>query len=119
MRVFVLQRHLHWDAGKQALVDKFDFTPAREYGEIHYLLSHNLSPFKPEVAIDVITKALDEVDFQEEDYLLLAGNPCFIAWTAALVADRTGGRLKLLQWHGKDQRYTLIDSCLWDENEEE
>lgn len=115
-RVFVVSRQLHWDAGRQALVDKFDFAPAAEYGEISYLLSHNLSPFNAAAAIKVIHEALEAVDFTAEDFLLLSGNPCMIAWTAALAADRTDGRLRLLQWHGKDRRYIRIDSQLWEED---
>ncbi len=115
-RVFVIQRHLHWDAGRQSLVDKFDFTPAAEYGELNYLLSHNLSPFNSAAAIKVIQESLEAVDYRAEDFLLLSGNPCLIAWTAALAADRTDGRLRLLQWHGKDRRYIKIDSVLWEED---
>lgn len=118
-RVFVVSRQLHWDAGRQTLVDKFDFTPAAEYGEINYLLSHNLSPFNPVAAIKVIHEALTDVEFSAEDFLLLSGNPCLIAWTAALAADRTDGLLRLLQWHGKDRRYIRIDSKLWEETDDQ
>ena len=115
--VYVLQKHLHWDASRQSLVEKFDFSAASEYGEIKYLVSHNLSPFNPDAAIDIIRQSLEEVDFREDDYLLLAGNPCLIAWVAALAADRTGGRLRLLQWHGRERRYILVDSTVWDDEE--
>lgn len=116
-RVIIIQRNLMWDAGRQNLVDKFDFSPAREYGELHFLLSHSLSPFNAQAAIKVIWEALQDINFSEDDYLLLSGNPCLIAWTAAMVADMTGGKIKLLQWSGKDRRYIRIDSEIWDDDD--
>lgn len=112
-RVFVVQQHMHWDAGKQALVPKFDLSSALEYGELMFLLSSSFSPFNPNEAIRAIREAMEIWRFGPEDHLLLIGNPCLIAWSAALAADRTGGRLRLLQWSGKERKYLPVDSTVW------
>jgi hypothetical protein len=47
-------------------------------------------------------------DYRDGDHLLLVGNPVLIGLSVALAADFNEGRVSLLQWSGKDQRYIAV-----------
>lgn len=105
MTVYVVQKQMRWDADRGELVPRFDLEPARVYGDIEYLLSPNAAPFNPGPIIDELRERLQ--DFSDDDHLLLIGNPCLIGFAVAIAADYNG-RVSLLQWSGKEQRYISI-----------
>jgi hypothetical protein len=105
MTVYVVQKQMHLDREKQEYVERFDLSPAKEYGELKYLLSPTAAPFRPESVLEDLYKGLE--DFTDEDYLLLVGNPVLIG-LASSVAAMKSGTVNFLQWSGKDQRYLSI-----------
>ena len=111
-KVYVVQQALKKDE-RGKLVSKFDLSSAAEYGELVFLLSPNASPFNPEPIIEELHEKLEE--FQQEDYLLLVGNPCLIAWAASVASQYSGGQLNLLQWHGIQRRYKDVISNVAEE----
>lgn len=110
-RVFVVQKQMRWDDRKEELVPKFDLETAREHGELVYLLSPNAAPFRPQPIVEELREKL--ADFGDDDCLLLIGNPCLIGFAVTTAADFNGGRVRLLQWSGKDQRYISVDVDLF------
>ncbi len=112
MTVYVVQNQLRWSHETKGLVEKFDTTPAEEYGELSFLLGSNASPFNPVSVIDELTEKLQA--FTDEDHLLLIGNPCLIGFAVAIAADINDGRVRLLQWSGKDRRYIEVDATVFD-----
>lgn len=112
-RVFVVQQPLRWDEPSQNLVPKFDLTPARTHGEVVHLLGPKAAPWRPESVIKELQTKLQ--DFNDDDCLLLTGNPCLIGWAVAVAADINGGRVKLLQWSGKDGKYIPITADLYED----
>ncbi len=48
-------------------------------------------------------------DFNDEDYLLLMGDPAIIAVAGAVVSDVNGGRFKVLKWDRDEKRYYDIE----------
>ena len=48
-------------------------------------------------------------DFNDEDYLLLMGDPAIIAVAGAVVSDVNGGRFKVLKWDRYEKRYYDIE----------
>lgn len=111
-RVFVVQRQLRWDEKTQGLVSKFDLEPAREHGELVFLLGSSAAPFSSRSIIADLHRGLE--DFGDNDHLLLIGNPCFIGWATAIAADNNDGRVAMLQWSGKDRRYLSVRSSVFD-----
>ena len=43
--------------------------------------------------------------FNDDDYLLLMGDPAIIAVCGAIAAKNNGGRFKVLKWDRNDKRY--------------
>lgn len=105
--VFVVQNQHRWDAGKQQFVPKFNLAPAEEYGELVDLLSPTASPFRPQSVLDEIREKL--ADYGDEDYLLLVGNPILLGLSVAIAAMANDGRINLLQWSGREQKYIAVE----------
>jgi hypothetical protein len=105
-RVFVVQNQQRRDPASGRLVPKFDLEPAREHGELVFLLGGSAKPFRPEPVLRQLREQL--ADFSDADSLLLIGNPCLIGWATAIAADANEGRVRLLQWSGSEGRYVAI-----------
>jgi hypothetical protein len=117
-RVFVVQQPLRFDTNKNELVPKFDLTPAMEHGEIVHLVGPRAAPWRPASALMEMRDKLADFD-PENDSLLLTGNPCLIGWAVALAADMSDtGLVRLLQWSGKDGKYLVITSRVYQDGAE-
>lgn len=106
--VYVVQDHRRYDKETGCFVPVHDLTPAQEYGELRYLLTPTAAPWHPTSVLPDLWAGLK--DFSDEDFLLLTGNPILIGWATAVAADFNEGRVKLLQWHGREQRYIPVES---------
>jgi len=105
-RVFVVQNQHRLNAAKQQFEPKFDLSPAAEYGELVYLLSPTASPFRPEPLVAELREKLR--GFDDDDHLLLIGNPVLIGLAVTIASDWNDGSVSLLQWSGKDGRYLRV-----------
>lgn len=112
-RIFVVQDQYMRDQETGALVSKFDFTKAKEFGELKFLLAPNANPFSPNQA--VVKELTDKLqDFDDADYLLLTGNPILIGWATALAALANDGKIKMLQWNPRRQCYLEVRGNLFE-----
>ena len=57
-------------------------------------------------------------DFNDNDYLLLMGDPAIIAVAGAVVSDVNGGRFKVLKWDRDEKKYYDIEIDLRGRNEQ-
>ena len=48
-------------------------------------------------------------DFNDEDYLLLMGDPAIIALAGAVASDVNGGKFKVQKWDRDEKRYYDIE----------
>ena len=48
-------------------------------------------------------------DFNDNDYLLLMGDPAIIALAGAVASDANGGRFKVLKWDRDEKKYYDIE----------
>ena len=48
-------------------------------------------------------------DFNDDDYLLLMGDPAIIAVAGAVVSDVNGGKFKVLKWDRDEKKYYDIE----------
>ena len=56
-------------------------------------------------------------DFNDNDYLLLMGDPAIIAVAGAVVSNVNGGKFKVLKWDRDEKRYYDIEIDLKGRNE--
>ena len=104
--VFVIQDQQRWDESKQQLVPKYNFESALVFGRLEFLLSPKAAPFNPETVMGELHKKLSK--YRDGDHLVLVGNPALIGWSVALSSLYNSGRVSLLQWSGREQRYIRI-----------
>ena len=57
-------------------------------------------------------------DFNDNDYLLLMGDPAIIALAGAVASDVNGGKFKVLKWDRDEKRYYDIEIDLRGRNEQ-
>ena len=48
-------------------------------------------------------------DFNDDDYLLLMGDPAIIALAGAVASDVNGGKFKVLKWDRDEKKYYDIE----------
>lgn len=111
-RVFIVQRPVT-RSRQGGLSPKFEFGSAALFGQIETLLSSSAQPFNPGRVIPELWEKLG--DFCDDDYLLCAGSPILIGWSTAVAAVANEGRVKMLQWNGKEERYIPVHAVLWDD----
>ena len=56
-------------------------------------------------------------DFNENDYLILMGDPAIIAAAGAVVSENNNGRFKVLKWDRDEKKYYDIEIDLRGRNE--
>jgi hypothetical protein len=88
------------------LVNMYDLTPAREYGNIEILLPSGPVLLSTDHAIRELRSRLGS--FDKTDKLLCLGDPVAIAAASAIVADITGGIVPLLVWDRDVRKYLAI-----------
>lgn len=108
MTVYIVQDHRRYNRDTGQYEPVHDLTPAEEYGPLKYLLSPTAAPWNPETVMPELWDGL--ADFGDADHLLLTGNPILIGWATAVAADVNDGRVNLLQWHGRERRYTPVSA---------
>lgn len=107
-KVYVVQDQQRFDKVKRMYVPKFNLEPARDFGELVFVLGPQQTPFEDSDLILDMKSIL--AHYSDHDYLLLIGNPALIGITVALAAAANEGRLKMLQWSGRDQCYLPISA---------
>ena len=111
-RVFIVQDQFMRHPDTNALVSKFDFSEAANYGELIFLLDPNVNPFRPnEGVISALTDHLH--DFSNRDFLLLTGNPVLIGWATAIAANANKGNVRFLQWNGRRKCYLEVGGSIF------
>lgn len=112
MTVFVIQQQMKFDADKRELVPRFpSIYKADKWGTLVYVLSPSAHPFEPELILGDIHERLS--GFNDDDHLLLIGNPGLIGMCTAVAAHYNEGNVKFLQWSGRHGEYTEIVSKIF------
>jgi hypothetical protein len=78
-----------------------DFSDAERYGKIKYLLPDNFQIARsPVIAEDKLKRKL--AAFNDEDYLVLIGDPIIIGLATLIAGRANNGRVKALKWDRRD-----------------
>jgi len=91
---------------------KHDVVSAMQFGELKELLPEDESiVLSTGPVIRRLRAGLRA--FSDADYLLLMGDPVAIGLATAIAADLNNGRVKLLKWHKREQRYFEISADMY------
>ena len=110
--VYVIQ-HI---AGSQAGTPKINIIGAQKYGDFKFLLPEfSQIIFSPGPLIYKLRKGLK--NFNENDHLLLTGDPAIIGVACSIVSDITNGKYNLLKWDKQERKYYPIAINLYEKGE--
>lgn len=88
-----------------------DISNALEYGAVRVVLPSEIqvidSPIQKKMVIDMIEDSLK--DFNDDDYLLLSGDPACIGICVGVAALNNNGRVKMLKWDRHEEAYFALD----------
>jgi hypothetical protein len=108
-RVFVVQEPLMKAPGTGDLIRKMDLTPAKEFGELKFLIdwSSLKNGINPAELYWTMRTALEEENYHEDDFILLIGHP--IAMSVAFrVATERCKRIQMLNWDRHNSEYNVV-----------
>ena len=95
---------------------KFNIISAKRYGELVPVFEEGkqimLSPAPAIKKLNYILK-----DFNDDDYLLLIGDPSIIGIACAMAASYNRGRFKCLKWDKREYKYYPIEVNLYEKGE--
>lgn len=107
MTVFAVQQQMRFDQDTKELTPRFtSINKAERWGKILYILSPSAHPFNPEIVLGDMHEKLFR--FNDNDHLLLIGNPGLIGMATTIAAHYNDGSVKLLQWSGRHSEYVEI-----------
>ena len=110
--VYVIQ-HI---AGSQAGTPKINIIGAQKYGDFKFLLPEfSQMIFSPGPLIFKLRQGLK--NFNENDHLLLTGDPAIIGVACSIVSDITNGKYNLLKWDKQERKYYPISINLYEKGE--
>ena len=89
---------------------------AQEYGEIVVLFeSGSQIMFSPQPAIKKLKRKLK--DFNDDDHLLMMGDPAAMGIACCIASDMNRGRFKILKWDKMQKRYYSVQVNLNEKGE--
>jgi len=107
--VYVIQEIPGTQSGKP----KINIMGASKYGEFKFLLPEfSQIIFSPGPLVYKLRQGLK--DFNENDYLLLTGDPAIIGVACSIVSDMTNGKFNLLKWDKQERKYYPIEINLYE-----
>lgn len=104
-KVFVVQRPAFYDRVKRGWVNKYDLSPAENFGGLVFLLRPgNIFRDRLDDALNQIESRM--LDFKaDEDFILAVGDPIAIA-AAVMIASRiSGGDVTILKFDRQENAY--------------
>ena len=86
-----------------------DVTDATNFGDLEILITaeEQTASFSTQPTIRKLNRLL--ANFNDDDYLLLTGDPAAIALAASVAARQNNGRFKMLKWDRKLNKYYPVE----------
>ena len=102
--------------GTKAGTPKINIRSASKYGRFKFLLPEfSQIIFSPGPLIFKLRNLLK--NYQQEDYLLLTGDPAIIGVACSIVSELTNGKYNLLKWDKQERQYYPITINLHEKGE--
>ena len=105
-KVFIPQAVKRFDAGTGRVINSFDFSAARQFGQLTPILDDTDDPMFLARLTPKIREAL--VTFNEFDYLMAVGDPSVIAICSGLILRRQK-KINMLKWDRKLRMYVNLE----------
>jgi hypothetical protein len=87
---------------------KKNIISAKDFGEFKFILPEKTNlMWNPQETISIIKKELRY--FNDNDHLLLIGDPAVIGICTAVAADYNYGRVKFLKWDNREFKYYPVE----------
>ena len=103
-------------AGTKAGNPKINIMGASHYGKFKFLLPEfSQIIFSPGPLVYKLRQGLK--NFNENDHLLLTGDPAIIGVACSIVSDITNGKYNLLKWDKQERKYYPIEINLYEKGE--
>ena len=103
-------------AGTREGKPKINVMGASKYGKFKFLLPEfSQMIFSPGPLIYKLRQGLK--NFNENDHLLLTGDPAIIGVACSIVSDITNGKYNLLKWDKQERKYYPISINLYEKGE--
>ena len=103
-------------AGTQEGNPKINIMGASKYGKFKFLLPEfSQIIFSPGPLVYKLRQGLK--NFNENDHLLLTGDPAIIGVACSIVSDITNGKYNLLKWDKQERKYYPISINLYEKGE--
>jgi len=89
-----------------------DVTDATNFGDLEILITaeEQTASFSTQPTIRKLNRML--ANFNDDDYLLLTGDPAAIALAASVAARQNNGRFKMLKWDRQTAKYFPLSANL-------
>tara|TARA_R110000751_G_scaffold129373_1_gene231429 strand:+ start:29 stop:352 length:324 start_codon:yes stop_codon:yes gene_type:complete len=88
--------------------EKKNILSAQTWGKLEFILSEKQDLFwEPEKTVTEIKKVLS--NFNDNDYLLLIGDPALIGICTAIACDQNHGFVKFLKWDNREFKYYPVE----------
>ena len=85
-----------------------NFLPARDYGKLVALLPANAQVvFSADPTLHKLTSELH--NFDDEDFLLLSGDPIIMGLALVVALDANNGKAKCLKWDKHERTYYVVE----------
>ena len=95
---------------------KYNVMGAQKYGDITVMLPAKAQMiFSPGPLIYKLRQGLK--NFNENDHLLLTGDPAIIGVACSIVSDITNGKYNVLKWDKQERKYYPIEINLYEKGE--
>ena len=102
--------------GTQAGNPKINIMGASNYGQFKFLLPEfSQIIFSPGPLVYKLRQGLK--NFNENDHLLLTGDPALIGVACSIVSDITNGKYNLLKWDKQERKYYPITINLYEKGD--
>jgi hypothetical protein len=105
-RVFIVQEPMKRDQESGAMVSAFNFNRASEYGELIVLLPGGNVALSTAPTLFRLKEQLH--DFNDDDFLIAAGDPSAIAMAVAVASAKNNGRFQLLKYDRDARAYIKV-----------
>ncbi len=88
--------------------EKKNIISAREFGDLKFILPEKTNlMWNPQEAVSKIKQELRY--FNDNDHLLLIGDPAVIGICTAVAAEFNSGRVKFLKWDNREYKYYPVE----------
>ena len=88
--------------------EKKNILSAKDFGEFKFVFPEKLNlMWEPEETVSIAKKELRY--FNDQDHLLLIGDPALIGICTAVAADYNRGKVKFLKWDYREFKYYPVE----------